>query len=183
MAKLVVDDYEPFRRFVCSKLGKRPELQIVCEAPDRLEAVHKTEELQPDSILLDVGLPSLNGIEAARRIRKLSPESRIRFVSQDSSVRVVRGALAEGAKGNVVKTDVGTRATRLWMSFFGANSLSVRDFLVMISLELRRRPPKGSKPRAWDAALVAAAESQGKSSITAHSLDIGALLSREDTWR
>jgi DNA-binding NarL/FixJ family response regulator len=102
---LVVEDYEPFRRFVCSTLGKRPELQIVCEASDGLEAVHKAEELQPDLILLDVGLPSLNGIEAARRIRKLSPESRILFVSQDNSVHVVRRALAEGAKGYVVKTD------------------------------------------------------------------------------
>jgi DNA-binding NarL/FixJ family response regulator len=102
---LVVEDYEPFRRFVCSTLGKRPELQIVCEVPDGLEAVHKAEELQPDLILLDVGLPSLNGIEAARRIRKLSPESRILFVSQDTSVHVVRGAIAEGAKGYVVKTD------------------------------------------------------------------------------
>jgi DNA-binding NarL/FixJ family response regulator len=102
---LVVEDYEPFRRFVCSTLGKRPELQIVCEVSDGLEAVHKAEELQPDLILLDVGLPSLNGIEAARRIRKLSPESRILFVSQDTSVHAVRGAIAEGARGYVVKTD------------------------------------------------------------------------------
>ena len=55
--------------------------------------------------MLDVGLPTLSGIEAARRIRKLSPESRILFVSQETSVHVVRGALAEGAKGYVVKTD------------------------------------------------------------------------------
>jgi DNA-binding NarL/FixJ family response regulator len=102
---LVVEDYEPFRRFVCSTLGKRPELQIVCEVSDGLEAVHKAEELQPDLILLDVGLPSLNGIDAARRIRKLSPESRILFVSQDTSVHVVRAAIAEGAKGYVVKTN------------------------------------------------------------------------------
>lgn len=70
---LVVDDYEPFRRFVCSTLAKKPELQIVAEASDGLEAVHKAEELRPDLIVLDIGLPTLNGIEAARRIRKLSP--------------------------------------------------------------------------------------------------------------
>src|SRR5580693_6885741 len=74
---LVVEDYEPFRRLVCSTLGKNAELRIVGEASDGLEAVHKAEELQPDLILLDIGLPSLNGIEAARRIRKLSPMSRI----------------------------------------------------------------------------------------------------------
>jgi CheY-like chemotaxis protein len=65
---LVVEDSEPFRRFLCSTLGKRPELQIVGEVSDGLEAVHKVQELQPDLILLDIGLPTLNGIEAARRL-------------------------------------------------------------------------------------------------------------------
>jgi DNA-binding NarL/FixJ family response regulator len=102
---LVVEDYEPFRQFVCSSLEKRPELQIVGEVSDGLEAVQKAEEPQPDLIVLDVGLPSLPGIEAARRIRELSPQSRILFVSQETSVHVVRGALAEGAKGYVVKKD------------------------------------------------------------------------------
>jgi DNA-binding NarL/FixJ family response regulator len=102
---LVVEDSEPFRKFICSTLGKRPELQIVGEVSDGLEAVQKAEELQPDLILLDIGLPTLGGIEAARRIRKLSPVSLIVFVSQNTSVHVVQGALAEGAKGYVVKTD------------------------------------------------------------------------------
>ena len=102
---LVVEDYEPFRRFVCSTLGKRPELQIVGEESDGLEAVHKAEELQPDLILMDVGLPTLNGIEAARRIRKLSPKSKILFVSQESSADVVQAAFRLGALGYVVKTN------------------------------------------------------------------------------
>jgi DNA-binding NarL/FixJ family response regulator len=102
---LVVEDSEPFRKIICSILGKRPELQIVGEVSDGLEAVQKAEELQPDLILLDIGLPTLGGIEAAQRIRELSPQSRILFVSQDTSVHVVQGAIAEGAKGYVVKTD------------------------------------------------------------------------------
>jgi len=102
---LVVEDHEPFRRFVCSMLQKRSELQVICEASDGLEAVRKAEEFQPDLILLDVGLPTLDGIEAARRIRKLSPESKILFVSQESSAEVVREALGLGARGYVVKTD------------------------------------------------------------------------------
>lgn len=105
---LVVEDYEPFRRFVCSTLRKRPELQIVGEVSDGLEAVHKAEELQPDLILLDIGLPSLNGIEAARRIRKASPESKILFVSQESSADIVKEALALGALGYVVKAHAGS---------------------------------------------------------------------------
>jgi DNA-binding NarL/FixJ family response regulator len=104
---IVVDDYDPFRRFICSTLRKRPELQIVGEVSDGLEAVQKAEELQPDLIVLDIGLPSLNGIEAARRIRKLSPKSKILFVSQESSDDVVQEALALGALGYIVKADAG----------------------------------------------------------------------------
>jgi DNA-binding NarL/FixJ family response regulator len=101
---LVVDDYEPFRRFVCSTLEKKPELQVIGEVSDGLEAVQKAEELQPDLIVLDIGLPTLNGIEAARQIRKLAPESKIIFLSQESSADVVQKALSLGAWGYVVKT-------------------------------------------------------------------------------
>ena len=104
---LVVEDYEPFRRFVCSTLAKRTEIHIVGEAADGLEAVQKAEELQPDLILFDVGLPTLNGIEAAGRIGKLSPESKILFVSQESSADVVQEALSSGALGYVAKTHAG----------------------------------------------------------------------------
>ena len=105
---LVVEDYEPFRRFVRSTLAERPGLQIVCEVSDGLEAVLKAEELKPDLILLDIGLPTLNGMEAARRIAKLIPESKIVFVSQESSPEVVREALNLGAWGYVVKVKAGT---------------------------------------------------------------------------
>lgn len=100
---LVVDDYEPFRRFVCSTLKQRRDLQVIGEASDGLEAVRKAEEMQPDLIVLDLGLPGLNGIEAARRIRKLSPESKIVFVTQESSADVMQEALNLGAPGYVVK--------------------------------------------------------------------------------
>jgi DNA-binding NarL/FixJ family response regulator len=105
---VVVEDYEPFRRFICSTLAKKPELQIVGEVSDGLEAVQKAQELQPDLILLDIGLPSLNGIEAARRMRNLCPELKILFVSQESSADVVQGALSLGALGYVVKAHAGS---------------------------------------------------------------------------
>ena len=102
---LVVDDFEPFRRFVTKVLQQQPELQIICEVSDGLEAVQKAEEMQPDLVLLDIGLPNLNGIEAAQRIRELSPKSKILFLSQETSPDVVLGALASGGSGYVLKID------------------------------------------------------------------------------
>src|SRR5580765_535529 len=103
---LIVDDYEDWRRKVRQLLEERPELQVICEASDGLEAVQKAEELKPDLILLDIGLPNVNGIEAARRIRQLSPNSKIIFLSMDTSLDVVQVALSTGADGYVRKTDV-----------------------------------------------------------------------------
>jgi DNA-binding NarL/FixJ family response regulator len=100
---LVVEDYEPFRRFICSTLGKRPELQIVGEASDGLEAVKKAWDLQPNLILLDIGLPTINGIEAACRISRLVSAAKILFVSQHNDADVVTAALSNGAMGYVRK--------------------------------------------------------------------------------
>ncbi len=105
---LIVDDYEPFRRFVCSMLDRRPDLQVISEASDGLEAVHKAEELKPDLIVLDIGLPTLNGIEVAWRIRKSCPECKILFMSQESSVDMAQAAFSLGAMGYVVKTQAGS---------------------------------------------------------------------------
>jgi len=80
-----------------------PDLQVIGEVSDGLEAVQKSAELQPDLVLLDIGLPSLNGIEAARQIRKLVPELKIIFLTQESSADVVQEALSLGARGYVVK--------------------------------------------------------------------------------
>ena len=81
---LVVEDYIPFRRFISATLCKKRNWQIICEVGDGLEAVKKAEELKPDLILLDIGLPTLNGIAAARLIRKLAPKSKIIFVTTES---------------------------------------------------------------------------------------------------
>lgn len=105
---LVVDDYEPWRRYVASKLQKQPELQVICEASDGPEAVKQTEKLQPDLILLDIGLPKLNGIEVARQVRQLAPRSKILVVSQGSFPDVVHEALSLGALGYLDKSDAGS---------------------------------------------------------------------------
>jgi DNA-binding NarL/FixJ family response regulator len=101
---LVVEDFVPFQRFIASTLAKRRDLQIIGEVADGLEAVQKAEELQPDLILLDIGLPTMSGIEAARQIRKCAPESKIIFVSQTFSSEIVQAGLSLGALGYVLKT-------------------------------------------------------------------------------
>jgi DNA-binding NarL/FixJ family response regulator len=101
---LIAEDFEPFRRFTCSTLGKRSDLHIICEVSNGLEAVQKAGELKPDLILMDIGLPVLNGIEAARRIINLSPQSKIIFLTQESSADVVQEALNVGARGYVLKS-------------------------------------------------------------------------------
>lgn len=101
---LVVEDYKPFRRFICSTLGRRPELQVAGEVSDGLEAVKKAEELQPDLILLDIGLPTLNGITAAR----LVPRAIILFLSQENDADIVAEALSNGPKGFVRKQNAST---------------------------------------------------------------------------
>ena len=102
---LVVDDYEPWQRFASTTLRNHPELEVVGNISDGLEAVQKAQELQPDLILLDIGLPTLNGIEAARRIREVSSDSKILFVSENRSVDVAEEALSTGAGGYVIKSD------------------------------------------------------------------------------
>ena len=101
---LLVDDYEAWRRFFSTTLQKQNGLQIIGEASDGPEAIQQAQQLQPDLILLDVGLPTLNGIEAARRIREVSPQSKILFVSENRSPDIAEEALSTGAGGYVVKS-------------------------------------------------------------------------------
>ena len=104
---LVVDDFKDWRRQVRLLLQLRPEYHVIAEASDGSEAVQKAEELKPDLILLDIGLPTLNGIEAARQIRQRSPNSEIIFLTQNNDLDVVRAALGTGALGYVRKIDAG----------------------------------------------------------------------------
>lgn len=102
---LLVDDFDPFRRMTASLLGKELRFQIVGEALDGEEAVRKAQELKPDLVVLDMGLPKLNGIEAARQIRRVSPDSRILFLTGNPYPQIVREALGAGADGYISKLD------------------------------------------------------------------------------
>ncbi len=103
---LLVDDFGEFRAALSLLLKKKPELQIVAEASDGIEAVEKSRQLQPDVILLDIGLPRLNGIAAAQQIREVAPQSKIIFVTQETSADIMKEAIGSGGMGYVVKTKV-----------------------------------------------------------------------------
>jgi len=105
---LVVDDYKAWRSFFSTALQKKPELQVIGQVSDGLEALQQAQELQPDLILLDIGLPTLNGIEAARQIRNVSRASKILFVSENRSPDIIKEAFTTGAGGYVVKSDAAT---------------------------------------------------------------------------
>ena len=102
---LVVDDHPDLRKLLRSVLQEKTDCVVVGEASDGLQAIEQTKELKPDLILLDLSLPKLNGMEAGRRIRKLSPNAKIVFLSQDPSPEIVQGALRMGAAGYLLKSD------------------------------------------------------------------------------
>ena len=93
---LIVDDFEEFRRLICSLLQQTADLQVT-QASDGLEALQRAQELQPDMILLDIGLPNMSGLEVARRVHKLAPAAKILFLSIESDTDLVREALTLGA--------------------------------------------------------------------------------------
>jgi len=128
---LVVDDVELWHTFVHMRLGMEANLYIIGVATDGLDAIRKAERLRPDLILLDISLPKLNGLEAARQIRKVSPSSKILFLSVESDPDVVRDALSAGGLGYVLKTEAardllsGIESVLLGRRFV---SSSLRDF-------------------------------------------------------
>jgi DNA-binding NarL/FixJ family response regulator len=102
---LVVDDFAAWQRFVVGKLQEKNNFRVIGIVADGLEAVQQAKQLQPDLIILDIGLPKLNGIEAARRIRDLVPKSKILFVTGELDLDVMREALSAGGDGYIIKSD------------------------------------------------------------------------------
>jgi len=105
---LVADDFEPWRRRIRSILETRPELGVIAEVGDGLETVQKAQELKPDLILLDIGLPHLDGLEAANRIRQITPDAAIIFLTQNSDQDLIPAGFRTGAQGYVLKAEAVT---------------------------------------------------------------------------
>ena len=115
---LVADSFLPWHSFVKSLVEEKPGWHVICEVSNGLEAVQKAKELTPDVILLDIGLPGLSGIEAARQIRKVAPEVKILFLTTYDSVECVVAALGTGARGYVLKASAGSELVRAIEAIF-----------------------------------------------------------------
>lgn len=101
---LVVDDFERWRIAICSILAEDADFEVIGESPDGLDAVRKSGELFPDLVLMDIGLPGLSGLDAARQILEVSPRTKILFLSAAHVLEVIREALTIGA-GFILKAD------------------------------------------------------------------------------
>jgi DNA-binding NarL/FixJ family response regulator len=130
---LIVDDFDPWREFVILHLNDQSSVRVLGSASDGLEGLHKAEELQPDLILLDISLPKLNGIELARRVRRLVPKAKILFLSSNADPDVIRAAFCAGGAGYVLKMDAGgalldaVEAVLLGKQFVSRSLMGIED--------------------------------------------------------
>jgi len=102
---LVADDHEVVRRGLCALLQGQPDWEVCGEAGDGREALEKTQKLKPDVVILDIGMPSLNGLEATRQILKTMPHTKVLILTLHDSDQVVREVLNAGARGFLLKSD------------------------------------------------------------------------------
>ena len=105
---LIVDDVAEWRAHVCKLFENQPGWKVVAEACDGLQAIQRTAELTPDLVLLDIGMPVLNGLEAAEQIQQISPQCKIVFLTQERDADIRSAALDTGAHGYVLKANAGS---------------------------------------------------------------------------
>src|SRR6266852_8855136 len=134
---LVADDNEIVRRGLCSLLQKHEGWEICGEASDGRDAVEKAKQLKPDVVILDVGMPNLNGLDATRQLMQHDPNFKVIVLTITDSDQVIREALDSGARGFVLKSDAArdlvsaVEALQRKRMFFtpGVNDLVLNGFL------------------------------------------------------
>lgn len=109
---LLAEDHRMFREALKLILGREPDIEVVGEAGDGRELLQRAAELQPDIVCMDIGMPELNGIEATRRLRDVSPQTRVIGLSGFANRQYVMDMLQAGAKGYVIKAEAGEELLR-----------------------------------------------------------------------
>jgi len=137
---LVVDDHQPWRISVRAILKPNPSLLVIAEARDGVEAVEKAVTLRPDLVLLDIGMPRLNGIEAAKKIRRACPDSRIIFVTQENDSDIQRAALDTGASAYLLKSQAFKLLPTIEMAMRSAARPSLEHQQEESVLNFRKQP-------------------------------------------
>jgi DNA-binding NarL/FixJ family response regulator len=144
---LVADDHEIVRKGLRSLLEAQPGWEVAAEASDGREAVEKAKETKPDITVLDIGMPTLNGLEAARQMLKNDARAKILILTMHESDPLIREVLDAGARGYVLKTDASkdlvsaVNAVRSNKTFFTAKVAQM-----VLDGYLDKKPPKKEEP-------------------------------------
>ena len=104
---LIADDHTMLREAMCSAFAQYPDLEVLGEAGDGVEAVRLSEELEPDIVIMDIVMPKMSGIEATKEIRKVSPKTAVLILTAYDDDRYVIGLLEAGAAGYLLKSSPG----------------------------------------------------------------------------
>lgn len=145
---LLVEDHPRFRDLIRSQTQQRPELQIIAEVTDGLEAIQRAKELQPDLIILDIGLPTVSGFEVARRASTVAPGSRVIFVTTETSDEFVRIAFEFGALGYVHKAEALELLQAIDAALRGDRYLSSKLANLTSQMRIHPCPTQRSSPAA-----------------------------------
>jgi DNA-binding NarL/FixJ family response regulator len=147
---LIVDDHEVVRRGLCTLLQTHEGWEICGEAKDGREAVEMAKQLKPDVVILDVGMPNLNGLAAARKLAQQDPNQKIIVLTITDSDQVIREALDAGARGFVLKSDAArdlvsaVEALQRNRMFFTPR---VNDMVLAGFLDKGQKPAHGESPK------------------------------------